>query len=121
MQTPQIILLTICSITFIVVGLIIYIGNHYSLNRIKNKTIGNGQHGTAKFATKSEIHSVYKRLSYTPRLWRQGQNRPLIQGLIVGCEQRGRNTTALIDDSDVHCLMIGASGVGKTAYFLYPN
>ena len=121
MQTPQIILLTICSITFIVVGLIIYIGNHYSLNRIKNKTIGNGQHGTAKFATKSEIHRVYKRLPYTPSLWRQGQNRPLIQGLIVGCEQRGRNTTALIDDSDVHCLMIGASGVGKTAYFLYPN
>ena len=22
---------------------------------------------------------------------------------------------------DIHCLMIGASGVGKTAFFLYPN
>ena len=22
---------------------------------------------------------------------------------------------------DVHCLMIGAAGVGKTAHFLYPN
>ena len=29
--------------------------------------------------------------------------------------------TALVDKDDVHCLMIGASGVGKTAYFLYPN
>jgi traG-related protein len=39
----------------------------------------------------------------------------------VGCEQRGGRTNALIDDGDVHCLMIGASGVGKTAAFLYPN
>ena len=27
----------------------------------------------------------------------------------------------MLDSDDVHCLMIGASGVGKTAYFLYPN
>ena len=27
----------------------------------------------------------------------------------------------MVDTDDVHCLMIGASGVGKTAYFLYPN
>ena len=29
--------------------------------------------------------------------------------------------TALVDNDDIHCLMIGASGVGKTAFFLYPN
>ena len=29
--------------------------------------------------------------------------------------------TALVDGDDIHCLMIGASGVGKTAFFLYPN
>ena len=28
---------------------------------------------------------------------------------------------ALVDDADIHTLMIGASGVGKTANFLYPN
>ena len=28
---------------------------------------------------------------------------------------------ALVDPDDIHCLMIGASGVGKTAFFLYPN
>ena len=33
-----------------------------------------------------------------------------------------KNTVrALVDSDDIHCLMIGASGVGKTAYFLYPN
>ena len=26
-----------------------------------------------------------------------------------------------MDVDDIHCLMIGASGVGKTAFFLYPN
>ena len=39
---------------------------------------------------------------------------------MLGC-QGGRKTTALVDSDDVHVLMIGASGVGKTAYFLYPN
>ena len=28
---------------------------------------------------------------------------------------------AIVDTDDIHLLMIGASGVGKTAYFLYPN
>ena len=28
---------------------------------------------------------------------------------------------ALVDTDDVHTLMIGSAGVGKTAYFLYPN
>ena len=28
---------------------------------------------------------------------------------------------AIVDCDDIHLLMIGASGVGKTAYFLYPN
>ena len=32
-----------------------------------------------------------------------------------------KKTIALVDDGDVHTLMIGAAGVGKTAYFLYPN
>ena len=32
-----------------------------------------------------------------------------------------RDVRALVDSDDIHCLMIGASGVGKTAYFLYAN
>lgn len=28
------------------------VGNNYSLNQIKNKTVGQGQHGTARWATK---------------------------------------------------------------------
>ena len=43
------------------------------------------------------------------------------QGIIVGCESRGNETLALVDSGDVHCMMIGAAGVGKTAFWLYPN
>ena len=40
---------------------------------------------------------------------------------MVGCTGGKRRTTALGDTGDVHALMIGAAGVGKTAYWLYPN
>lgn len=43
-----------------------------------------------------------------------------MQGTIVGC-RGGKNTTAIVDTGDVHTLMIGAAGTGKTAFFLYPN
>ena len=40
-------------------------------------------------------------------------------GVLISASQK--KTIALVDDGDVHTLMIGAAGVGKTAYFLYPN
>ena len=54
-------------------------------------------------------------------MWRKGQNLPNVQGTVVGCRTHGKKTVAIVDDGDVHTLMIGAAGVGKTAYFLYPN
>ena len=54
-------------------------------------------------------------------MWRKGQQLPTVDGLIVGCNEGVGGMTALVDDADIHTLMIGASGVGKTANFLYPN
>lgn len=91
-----------------------------SINGIKAKQVGDGQHGTARWATKQEIRRSFSSLPFEPELWRQGKNLPEIEGTVVAC--RGTtNTTALVDTGDVHTLMIGAAGVGKTAYFLYPN
>ncbi|MBQ6944253.1 MAG: type IV secretory system conjugative DNA transfer family protein [Ruminococcus sp.] len=91
-----------------------------SINGIKAKQVGDGQHGTARWATKQEIRHSFSSLPFEPELWRQGKNLPNLEGTVVAC--RGTtNTTALIDTGDVHTLMIGAAGVGKTAYFLYPN
>lgn len=40
------------------------IGHSYSINKIKRKTVGDGQHGTARYATTAEIHN-HIRLSPT--------------------------------------------------------
>ena len=103
---------------FILITVFSYI---YSLNSIKSKTVGDGQHGTAHFATKGEIRKIYNEVPFEVESWRKGKNLPTIQGTLVGQKTIGKKTTALIDDGDVHTLMIGAAGVGKTAYFLYPN
>ena len=148
-----------------------FLSKNYSLNNFKNKTVGDGQHGTARWATPKEIHTTYHVVPFRPRRWRKGEDLPAVQGIILGSmggrkrrakrgvisqtthkllerlrrptagkkEQRKpkkkktaiskiknvvedqRDVRALVDSDDIHCLMIGASGVGKTAYFLYAN
>ena len=95
--------------------------NNYSLNGIKSKTVGDGQHGTARWATTQEVKKTFANVPFDVANWRAGKNLPEVQGLILGSTQRGKQLDALVDRDDVHCLMIGASGVGKTAFFLYPN
>lgn len=103
-----------------VVALVIYIVTDYFTLNIKRRTVGDGQYGTADWATRKEIRENYKQIRFEPKEWRMGKNLPTVQGIIVGCTG-GSHTFALIDDQDIHALMIGGSGVGKTAYFLYPN
>ena len=148
-----------------------FLSKNYSLNNFKNKTVGDGQHGTARWATPKEIHTTYHVVPFRPRRWRKGEDLPTVQGIILGsmggrkrrakkgaisqathkllerlrCPTAGKkeqrkpkkkktaiskiknvvedqqDVRALVDSDDVHCLMIGASGVGKTAFFLYPN
>ena len=151
--------------------LVSFLSKNYSLNNFKNKTVGDGQHGTARWATPKEIHTTYHVVPFRPRRWRKGEDLPAVQGIILGSmggrkrrakrgvisqtthkllerlrrptagkkEQRKpkkkktaiskiknvvedqQDVRALVDSDDIHCLMIGASGVGKTAYFLYAN
>ena len=121
MTSTQILILVIGGGLFLVIALIIAIGGGGSLKSFKNKPVGNGQHGTARFATKGEVSKTYKQIPYMPNLWRNGEQLPTVDGVIAGCNERAGQMTALVDDSDIHTLMIGASGVGKTANFLYPN
>ena len=122
------------------VSLLAYV---YNLNHIKSKTVGDGQHGTARWASSGEIKKTYRHIPYTPKKWREqarkGQTptmsrlikklfgkkgevveEALPQGIVVGCKGKKNNTVAMVDTGDVHALMIGAAGVGKTAYWLYP-
>lgn len=132
----------VAAVMFCVLGGITLLAHIYNLNSIKSKTVGDGQHGTARWATKTEIRKIYKHIPFTPEKWRKQamQNKtptythiakknlfgksahksteePLPQGIVVGCTG---NTTAMVETGDVHVLMIGAAGVGKTAYWLYP-
>ena len=104
-----------------VIGGLALLGDHYTLNNIKSKTVGDGQHGTARWATDKEIRDTYARVPFQVSDWRAGKHLPEKQGLVLGSTSGKNGITALVDTDDVHCLMIGASGVGKTAYFLYPN
>ena len=71
--------------------------------------------------TIKEIRQTYAHIPFQVQKWRQGENLPTQQGLILGSISRRKKITALVDSDDIYCLMIGASGVGKTAFFLYPN
>lgn len=104
-----------------VIGGLSLLAHYYTLNGIKSRTVGDGQHGTARFATKKEIQRTYKHIPFRPKLWRKGKALPTDQGIILGSVGKKNEVTALVDTDDVHTLMIGASGVGKTAFFLYPN
>ena len=158
MPSSVITLIIVAGSMFALFIIISTVGNHYSLNRIKNKTVGQGQYGTARWATKKEIKRTYKHINFQPNKWRENpKSRPTQQGIVVGCKSRtiGRlinlthkvfyvfkkfrnlsrkkknkkeiiqkepvsTTTAMVDTGDVHALMIGAAGVGKTAFWLYP-
>lgn len=109
------------SVIFVLLAVLVYCSNNYSLNGIKKKTVGQGQYGTARFSTKAEIKKTYTKIPFDVENWRKGKNLPKVQGTVVGCRTEGKRTYALIDEGDVHTMMIGAAGVGKTAFFLYPN
>ena len=138
-------LIGFAAVMAIVIAGLSMISQHYTLN-IKSRTVGDGRHGTARWATKQEIHRTYHLVRFNPQAWRRGKDLPKVQGIIAGSV--GRNPTplkfrigkkkitihverlplqkhkcikAFVDSDDIHCLMIAASGAGKTAFFLYPN
>ena len=121
MTESQLIGIIAMSVIFTLLAVLVYCSNNYSLNGIKKKTVGQGQYGTARFSTKAEIKKTYTKIPFDVENWRKGKNLPKVQGTVVGCRTEGKRTYALIDEGDVHNLMVGAAGVGKTAFFLYPN
>lgn len=88
---------------------------------IKSKTVGDGQHGTARWATSGEIARAYKRVRYQPEKWRAGEERPTAAGVVVGSTKGLGKMHAWVDDDMIHAMMIASPNAGKTAHFLYPN
>ena len=133
-------LILVCGSMLAILGLISAASHMYNLNGIKSKTVGDGQHGAARFATGQELLRTFNKVPYNPDYWRElgpkSTDLNLPQGVIVGCKNKSslvfqpgrkwpfrirRQTYALVDTADVHTMMIGAAGCGKTAFWLYPN
>lgn len=114
-------LLVLGFVVLLVIGVISLASNNYNLGNIKSRTVGDGQYGTARWATPQEIRRSFSYVPFNVKRWRAGKKRPKRQGIVLGSVKRRGKLYAIVDSDDIHCLMIGASGVGKTAFFLYPN
>ena len=79
-----------------------------NLNSIKAKTVGDGQHGKARFATKKEITQAYPLTAFTPDLWRQGKNLPDSKdaGIVIGFERKKGTPMCRLDCSDLSLIHI---------------
>ena len=65
METENIIgVIIVAAVMFSVLGGVTLLSHMYSLNRIKNKTVGDGQHGTARWAIKKEVRKMYKTIDF---------------------------------------------------------
>lgn len=113
-------LVALCGGLLLFLLLVSVLTKNYSLNNIKNKTVGDGQHGTARWATPKEIQKTYRIVRYRPQQWRRGKELPTEQGIVLGSVGGGGKRTsagrgnirALVDSDDIHCLMIGARRAG---------
>ena len=121
MQRSVTMLVIVGVIFFIIIFVLSELTNNKNLKSVKKKVTGDGQHGTARWATQQEIETNYEKIIYDPVSWRKGENLPQKGGVIVHTDIKLNTRYAYVETDDVHTLMTAASGSGKTTYFLYPN
>lgn len=121
MTTQMVMLILLMGGMLLLIAAATHFSGNGNLDNIKSKTVGDGQHGTARWATKKEIGQTYTFVPFTPAAWRKGENLPKKQGLVLGCQGPKNKVRALVDTDDIHAMVTAASGAGKTAFFLYPN
>ncbi len=79
---------------FLVIGGLSMMSHHYTLGNIKSRTVGDGQHGTARWATDKEIRQTYAHVPFKVREWRKGES-PHGAGIdprLQGARQRTHRT-----------------------------
>jgi hypothetical protein len=70
MQSPVVILIGSAALLVLVVGGLSGPAHYYTLNGIRNKTVGHGQHGTARWARKGEVRRTFAHVPFAPKLRR---------------------------------------------------
>ena len=76
-------LITVAAVMFAVLGAITLIAHIYNLNNIKSKTVGDGQHGTARWANKAEIRKTYRHIPFTPKKWRRQARAAVLDAMLA--------------------------------------
>ena len=102
---------------FLFIGCAVYFNGNYNLNKIKSKTVGDGQYGTARFATDKEVHQSLKYIEFDSVKWRKGIDLPKSQGLVVGSKINFGKTFGYVDCDDIHLLMMVLLVLGKQLIF----
>ena len=59
---------------FAVIGGLTMLSHHYTLSGIKARTVGDGQHGTARWATAKEIRETYAHVPFKVKEWRKNHD-----------------------------------------------
>jgi type IV secretion system protein VirD4 len=104
------ILIAVATVMFCILGGISIATQLYNLNSIKSKTVGDGQHGTARWATNTETHKTYQTHPFYSKKWRKQAKKgitptiykiskirkALPQGIVVGCKG-GKHDTVVFD------------------------
>lgn len=66
-MTPFVI---VCIVTLLLLIGVQLFAEFRSLNGIKSRTVGDGQHGNARWATGGETRSYYRYIPFEPAKWR---------------------------------------------------
>lgn len=77
------------------------------------KAVGNGQHGNARFATKAELDKMTDTFLFSGR-----EDFPGRGGLVVEMKKGGGKETIRYIGENVHSLILGSTGAGKTRRIL---
>ena len=80
---------------FLVIGGLSMMSHHYTLGNIKSRTVGDGQHGTARWATDKEIKQTYAHVPFKVRVAQRTESPhgagigPRLQGATAGAHRTG--------------------------------
>ena len=65
-------LIIVAGLGFAVICGLAMLSSNYTLGNIKSKTVGDGQHGTARWATENEIRKTFGLVPFDVSSWGDG-------------------------------------------------
>lgn len=77
--------------------------------------VGNGQHGTSRFQTEDEKEEVFEKFIFTGK----EISPPMKGGVVVQMIKKGSKEIILYVSKQLHTLIIGSTGAGKTRRILF--